>query len=101
MITTQIAFFIYYETSITNLFGKRSVRYLRWVYLIPGVLFAGVANVDRLWVFSNLAVGSCALPNLIAVLALSGAFFTLMRDYIRGENRYTTAIVDQSREYVQ
>ena len=65
------------------------------------VLFAGVSNVDRLWVFANLAVGSCAIPNLIAVLALSGPFFVLMRDYVRQENRYTTAIIDRSREYVQ
>ena len=65
------------------------------------MLFAGVGNVDRLWVFANLAVGSCAIPNLIAVLALSGAFFTLMRDYLRGENRYATAITDSSREYVR
>ena len=100
-LTTQIAFFIYYETAITNLFGARSVRYLRWVYLVPGVLFAGVTNVDRLWVFANLAVGSCALPNLIAVLALSGAFFILMRDYVSGENRYATAITDTSRVYVR
>jgi AGCS family alanine or glycine:cation symporter len=100
-LTTQIAFFIYFETAVTNLFGARSVRYLRWVYLIPGVLFAGVANVDRLWVFANLAVGSCALPNLIAVLALSGPFFVLMRDYVRGDNRYATAIVDASRDYVK
>lgn len=100
-LTTQIAFFIYYETAITNLFGPRSIRYLRWVYLVPGVLFAGVANVDRLWVFSNLAVGSCAIPNLIAVLALSGPFFVLMRDYVHGENRYPTAITDVSKEYVR
>ena len=100
-LTTQIAFFLYFETAITNLFGARSVRYLRWVYLVPGVLFAGVGNVDRLWVFANLAVGSCAIPNLIAVLALSGAFFALMRDYVSGENRYATAITDVSREYVK
>jgi AGCS family alanine or glycine:cation symporter len=100
-LTTQIAFYVYYETAITNLLGARSVRYLRWVYLIPGVLFAGVANVDRLWVFSNLAVGSCALPNLIAVLALSGVFFALMRDFVSGDNRYATAVTDVSREYIR
>jgi len=100
-LTTQIAFFIYYETAITSLLGPRAVRHLRWVYFVPGVLFAGVANVDRLWVFANLAVGSCALPNLIAVLALSGPFFVLMRDYARGENKYATAIVDVTREYVK
>ena len=100
-LTTQIAFFLYFETAITSLFGAGTIRYFRYVYLIPGVLFAGVSNVDRLWVFANLAVGSCAIPNLIAVLALSGPFFVLMRDYVRQENRYTTAIIDRSREYVQ
>jgi hypothetical protein len=38
---------------------------------------------------------------LIAVLALSGPFFVLMRDYVRGDNRYATAIVDPSRDYVK
>ena len=100
-LTTQIAFFVYYETALTSLFGRRAIRYAKWIYLVPGVLFAGVANVDRLWVFANIAVGSCALPNLIAVLALSGAFFTLMRDYLRNENQYATAIVDATGKYVR
>ena len=100
-LSTQIAFFLYFETAITSLFGAGTVRYFRYVYLIPGVLFAGVSNVDRLWAFAKLAVGSCAIPNLIAVLALSGPFFVIMRDYVRQENRYTTAIIDRSREYVQ
>ncbi len=100
-LTTQIAFFIYFSTAVSNLVGERALRVLRFGYLIPGVLFAGVADVDRLWVFANLAVGSCAIPNLIAVLALSGAFFTLMRDYVGGENRYATAVVDVTREYVK
>ena len=100
-LTTQIAFFVYFETAATNLLGKKIVRYLRVLYLVPGVLFAGVDNVDRLWVFANIAVGSCALPNLVAVLALSGVFFTLMRDYVSGERRYDTAVTDVSREYIR
>ena len=100
-LTTQIAFFLYYETAITSLFGPGAIRWLRWLYLVPGVLFAGVANVDRLWVFANLAVGSCALPNLVAVLALSGAFFTLMKDYLRGDRVFATEVTDVSRAYVK
>ena len=77
------------------------MKLIRWLYLVPGVLFAGVANVDRLWIFANLAVGSCAIPNLVAVLALSGPFFILMRDYIGGDNRYKTATVDATGQYVR
>jgi AGCS family alanine or glycine:cation symporter len=100
-LSTQIGFFIYYETSIISLFGKKAMSYLKWVYLIPGVLFAGIADVEKLWVFANISVGVCSLPNLVALLALSGAFFKLMKDYLLDKNKYATAIVDASKTYVK
>ena len=100
-LTTQIGFYIYYETSIINLFGKRAMRYMKWFYLMPGVIFAGFADVEKLWVFANISVGVCSLPNLVALLALSGAFFKLMRDYLTDKNIYATAVVDSSKSYVK
>ncbi|MCH8127200.1 sodium:alanine symporter family protein [candidate division KSB1 bacterium] len=100
-LSTQIGFFIYYETSINNLFGKNAIKYLKWLYFIPGVLFAGVANVDQLWVLANISVGVIAIPNLVAILVLSGVFFKLMKDYLSGKNEYATAIVDKSKNYIK
>ena len=100
-LTTQIGFFIYYETASVNVFGKKAMKYVKWLYFIPPVVFAGVAEVDRLWVFANIAVGICAIPNLIAVLALSGAFFKLMKDYLSGRNQYAAETIDASKQYVQ
>jgi len=100
-LSTQIGFFIYYETSIINLFGKKSITYLKWFYLMPGVIFAGIADVEKLWVFANISVGVCSLPNLVALLALSGAFFKLMKDYLTDKNKYATAIVDTQKTYVK
>lgn len=100
-LTTQIGFFIYYETSAVNVFGKRSMKYLRWFYLIPGIIFAGITNVDQLWVFADISVAACSIPNLIAVLALSGAFFKLMKDYFSGKNEYATKVVDFKKNYVK
>lgn len=77
------------------------MKYLKWIYLIPGVLFAGIADVEKLWVFANISVGVCSLPNLVALLALSGAFFKLMRDYLMDKNKYATVIVDSSKTYVK
>ena len=37
----------------------------------------------------------------MAFLALSGAFFKLMRDYIWDKNKYATAVVDSSKTYVK
>ncbi|MFC2142674.1 alanine/glycine:cation symporter family protein [Acidobacteriota bacterium] len=100
-LTTQIGFFIYFETAIINLIGRRAVRYLKWFYLVPGVVFAGVVDVDRLWVLANISVGVCSLPNLVAVMALSGAFFKLMNDFLSGQNRFPTSLTDTGRGYVR
>ncbi len=100
-LSTQIGFFIYYETSINNLFGKNAIKYLKWFYFIPAVLFAGVENVDQLWVLANISVGVIAIPNLVAILVLSGVFFKLMKDYLSGKNEYATAIIDKSKNYIK
>jgi AGCS family alanine or glycine:cation symporter len=100
-LSTQIGFFIYYETSIVSLFGKRAMAYMKWIYLLPGIIFAGIADVEKLWVFANISVGVCSLPNLVALLALNGAFFKLMRDYLSDKYEYATAIVDTKKTYVK
>jgi AGCS family alanine or glycine:cation symporter len=100
-LTTQIGFFVYYETASINLFGKRLMKYVKYLYFIPPLIFAGVTDVDRVWVFANIAVGVCAIPNLIAVLALSGAFMKLMKDYLTGGNVYATKVIDASKDYVR
>lgn len=100
-LSTQIGFFIYYETAIVNIFGKKAIPFLKWLYLIPGIVFAGFADVDKLWIFANISVGVCAIPNLIAVLALSGVFFKLMKDYLQGRNEYSTGIVDSTQKYIK
>ena len=100
-LTTQIGYFVYYETSIVNIFGQKSIRVFKWLYLVPGIIFAGFADVDKIWVFANICVGGCAVPNLIAVLALSGVVFKLMKDYLQGKNEYSTAIVDVTGKYIK
>jgi len=99
-LSTQIGFFIYFETALVDVFGRGMTRWIRFLYFIPPLIFAGVADVDRLWVFANIAVAICAIPNLIAVLFLSGAFMTLMGDYLTGRNQYATGTIDVSKDYV-
>ncbi len=99
-LTTQIGFFLYFETAATDVFGRGPTRWIRWLYFIPPMAFAGVAEVDRVWVFANIAVGVCAIPNLVAVLALSGPFMRLMNDYLSGANEFATEVIDRSKAYV-
>ncbi len=100
-LSTQIGFYVYFKTAVEDLVGERLFYWLRWLYFLPGVVFAGVTNVDRLWAFANISVAASALPNLVALLALSGAFVTLMKDYVSGELRFATSITDSSRRYVR
>lgn len=100
-LSTQIGFFVYFETALVSLFGENVFRYVRWVYFLPGVVFAGVTNVDQLWALANISVAASALPNLVALLLLGGVFVTLMKDYLSGENNYATVVTDNTRQYVR
>jgi len=100
-LSTQIGFFVYFETAIVDLFGETFFRWARWVYFLPGVIFAGITNVDQLWALANISVAASALPNLVALLMLTGVFLALMRDYLSGTNRYATEIVDRTRGYIR
>lgn len=100
-LSTQIGFFVYFETALVNLLGEKVFGYIKWVYFLPGVVFAGITNVDQLWALANISVAASALPNLIALLILSGVFITLMKDYLSGEKRYATHITDNNRQYVR
>ena len=100
-LSTQIGFFIYFETAVVSLFGENFFRYVKWVYFFPGVVFAGITNVDQLWSLANISVAASALPNLVALLFLSGVFITLMKDYLSGDNQYATRIIDGTGNYVR
>jgi AGCS family alanine or glycine:cation symporter len=93
-LSTQIGFYVYFETCLVHLVGPRAFRILRWFYFVPGVLVAGVADVDRLWIVANIAVAVVAIPNLVAMLCLGGVFVTLMKDEVSGERVYATANMD-------
>ena len=100
-LSTQIGFYVIFETSLVNLVGIRSTRFLRWLYFVPGVVFAGISDVDQLWVLANIAVAVVSIPNLVAMLCLSGVFITLMRDEITGRRVYGTANVSESSTTMQ
>ena len=100
-LSTQIGFFVYFETAVTRLIGEDAFRYVRWIYFLPGVVFAGITRTDELWALANISVAASALPNLVALLLLGGVFLKLMKDYLDGENRFATKITDESRTYIR
>ena len=61
----------------------------------------GITNVDQLWKLANISVALSAIPNLIALLFLSGVFIKLMRDYFSEQRKFDTELIDRTRNYIK
>ncbi len=79
-ISTAISWSYYGDRCAQYLFGRRAILTYRWVYVIA--LFVGaVVQLEFVWNFSDITLGLMALPNLIALIALSGVVISLTKDY--------------------
>ena len=69
--STILGWSYYGEKSIEYLFRERSIKPYRilWVF---SVFIGAVSNLDIIWTMSDIMNGLMALPNLIALIALSG-----------------------------
>ncbi|GAB4522312.1 MAG: hypothetical protein Kow00133_09790 [Amphiplicatus sp.] len=81
--TTILGWSYYAETATTYLFGERAALPTRYMWV--GIVFLGtlIANTDGLWRLGDIANASMALPNLIAILLLSGVVVSLAKQYGR------------------
>lgn len=79
--TTVLGWAYYGERSIEYLFGHRSVKVYRIVFLAVLVIGA-VTSLDIIWNFSDLMNGMMAVPNLISILLLSGFIVSKTRYYL-------------------
>ncbi len=68
--STLIGWNYYGEKAIEYLFGPRSIRIYRIVF-IAMVIVGAMMNLEFVWNFSDLMNGMMALPNLIGLLLLS------------------------------
>jgi Na+/alanine symporter len=79
-ISTAISWSYYGDRCAEYLFGRRAIQPYRWLYVIA--LFVGaVVQLEFVWNFSDITLGLMALPNLIALTALSGVVISLTKDY--------------------
>ena len=69
--STILGWAYYGEKAIEYLAGTRAVRPYRWVWVLA-VYVGTVTHMDVVWTFADVMNGLMALPNLIALLALSG-----------------------------
>jgi AGCS family alanine or glycine:cation symporter len=82
--TTIIAWSYYGERCAEYLFGVKVITPYRWVWVI--LLFVGaVGNLGIIWIIADILNALMAIPNLIALLALSSTIFAVTKRYFADE----------------
>lgn len=81
--STIIGWFFFGQTNIKYLFGQKGVK----VYTLLVIVFVFIGStlkVDLVWSLSDLFNGMMVIPNLLALLALSGVVVKLEKSYLPG-----------------
>lgn len=80
--STMLAWAYYGERNIERLFGRRLVMPFRVFFSL--IVFVGAtAELEAVWLFSDIFNGLMALPNLIGLLILSGLIARETKHYLR------------------
>ncbi|MBQ9578466.1 MAG: alanine:cation symporter family protein, partial [Ottowia sp.] len=78
--STILGWCYYGEKCAAYLFGEKFVWPYRAIY-VTSVMFGAVVDLGLLWTLSDVFNGLMAIPNLIALLALSGVIMRETRDF--------------------
>ncbi|SFH74398.1 alanine/glycine:cation symporter family protein [Modicisalibacter xianhensis] len=82
--TTILGWAFYGEKCFEYLFGVRSIKLYRVVYILA-ILAGAVAPLDFVWLMASVFNALMAIPNLIALALLSPVVFKLTKDYFEGK----------------
>ncbi|MGM0450738.1 MAG: alanine/glycine:cation symporter family protein [Pseudomonadota bacterium] len=82
--TTIVAWSYYGERCAEYLFGVKVIMPYRYLWVILLVVGA-VANLELIWLIADVLNALMAIPNLIALLALSGTVFAVTREHFANE----------------
>ena len=82
--TTVLGWSFYGERCTEYLFGVRSILPFRMVWVVVVVVGCLVGDRGVVWGVADTLNGLMAIPNLIALLLLSGTVFQLSRSYFKG-----------------
>ncbi len=80
--STLLGWSYYGERGIEYLFGLKAVPIYKAVFVL--IIIAGsISKIDLVWDLSDTFNGLMAMPNLLAVLLLSGQVVSITKDYLK------------------
>lgn len=78
--STIVGWYFFGQTNIKYLFGAKAVKLYSAIVLIF-IMVGSTLKVDLVWALSDLFNGLMVIPNLLALLALSGLVSKLYKEY--------------------
>ena len=81
--STIIGWSYYGETCVRYLFGARAIIHYRWFFCLS-VIVGACIKVNLVWNISDVMNGAMAIPNLVALLGLSGVVFKETKNCFKG-----------------
>ncbi len=78
--STILGWFYYGSKCLEYIAGVKAVEYYKWIWAVLTFVGATV-SLDFVWNLSDAFNGLMAIPNLIALLALSPVIFSLLKAY--------------------
>lgn len=78
--STILGWFYYGSKCLEYIAGVKAVEYYKWIWAVLTFVGATV-SLDLVWNLSDAFNGLMAIPNLIALLALSPVIFSLLKAY--------------------
>ena len=78
--STIIGWSYYGESCVRYLCGAKAIIHYRWIYCLL-VIVGACTKVSLVWNISDVMNGAMAIPNLVALLGLSGVVFRETKKY--------------------
>ncbi|QYY42743.1 alanine/glycine:cation symporter family protein [Aneurinibacillus thermoaerophilus] len=100
VISTVIVIVYYGEKQAEYLFGTAFSKIMRLVY-IGAIMVGAVGGLQFIWQFLDLLLALIVVPNLIAVLFLSGEVRAITRDYFTKLNRPRNKKAEEERQMIK
>ena len=79
--STILGWSYYGEKGIEYLFGRAAKMPYKWLYIVFTALGARL-DLVAVWAYADTANGLMAVPNLVALIALSGVIVAMARKYM-------------------
>ena len=83
--STLLGWYYYGSKCFEYIAGTKAVEYYKYFFIIV-VFFGGVFKLEFIWSISDTFNGLMAIPNLIALLALSPVIFKMIKNYEKSKS---------------